>query len=53
MNIAHQLEYQIIETEKKTLQPPMITNGTFMAVLVFELLSRRVLFISGKDNRNC
>ena len=25
----------------------------FMAVLVFKLLSRNVLFINRKDNRNC
>ena len=25
----------------------------FIAVLVFKLLSRRVLFINRKDNRNC
>ena len=25
----------------------------FIAVLVFELLSRKVLFINRKDNRNC
>ena len=25
----------------------------FMAVLVFKLLSRKVLFINRKDNRNC
>ena len=33
-----------------------ITNTeifAFIAVLVCELLSRKVLFISGKDNRNC
>ena len=33
-----------------------ITNTeifTFMAVLVFKLLSRQVLFISGQDNKNC
>ena len=33
-----------------------ITNTeifTFMAVLVFKLLSRQVLFVSGQDNRNC
>ena len=25
----------------------------FIAVLVFKLLSRKVLFLSRKDNRNC
>ena len=33
-----------------------ITNTeifTFIAVLVFKLLSRKVLFINRKDNRNC
>ena len=26
---------------------------TFIAILVFKLLSRKVLFINRKDNRNC
>ena len=26
---------------------------TFIAVLVFKLFSRRILFIDTKDNRNC
>ena len=33
-----------------------ITNTeifTLIAVLVFNLLSREVLFLNGKDNRNC
>ena len=33
-----------------------ITNTetfAFIAVLVFKLLSRKVLFINRKDNRNC
>ena len=33
-----------------------ITNTevfVFIAVLVFKLLSRKVLFINRKDNRNC
>ena len=33
-----------------------ITNTeifAFIAVPVFKLLSRKVLFINGKDNRNC
>ena len=33
-----------------------ITNTetfAFIAALVFKLLSRKVLFINGKDNRNC
>ena len=28
-------------------------NFAFKAVLVFELLSRKVLFINSKENRNC
>ena len=28
-------------------------NFAFTAVLVFKLLSRKVLFINRKDNRNC
>ena len=33
-----------------------ITNTeifAFMAVLVFKLLGRKILFINGKNNRNC
>ena len=33
-----------------------ITNNeifAFMAVLIFKLLSRKVLFTNRKDNRNC
>ena len=33
-----------------------ITNNemfAFITVLVFKLLSRKVLFINGEDNRNC
>ena len=33
-----------------------ITNSeifAFIAVLVVKLLSRKVMFINGKDNRNC
>ena len=33
-----------------------ITNNetfAFIAVLVFKLLNRKVLFINGKDNRKC
>ena len=33
-----------------------ITNAeifAFIAVLVFKLLSRKVLFVNRKDNRNC
>ena len=33
-----------------------ITNTeifTFVTVLIFKLLSRKVLFINRKDNRNC
>ena len=28
-------------------------NFAFIVVLVFKLLSRKVLFINRKDNRNC
>ena len=28
-------------------------NCTFIAILVFKLLSRKVLFINRKENRNC
>ena len=31
----------------------IINTETFLTVLVFQLLSRKVLFINRKDNRNC
>ena len=44
----HYNKYMIVSTQ--------ITNTeifAFIAVLVFKLLSRKVLFINRKDNRNC
>ena len=44
----HNSKYMIASTQ--------ITNTeifTFIAVLVFNLLCRKVLFINKKDNRNC
>ena len=41
---------------KYTIVSTQITNTeifTFIAALVFRLLSRKVLFINRKDNRNC
>ena len=41
---------------KCMIASPEITNNeifAFTAVLVFKLLSRKVLFINKKDNRNC
>ena len=41
---------------KHTIALTQITNTetfTFIAVLVFKLLNRKVLFIKRKDNRNC
>ena len=41
---------------KYMIASTQITNTeifTFIAVLVFKLLSRKVLFIKRKDNRNC
>ena len=41
---------------KYMITSTQITNTeifTFIAVLVFKLLSRKVLFINRKDNRNC
>ena len=41
---------------KHTIALTQITNTetfTFIAVLVFKLLNRKVLFIKKKDNRNC
>ena len=38
------------------INPTQVTNTeifTFIAVLVFKLLNRNVLFINKKDNRNC
>ena len=34
-------------------QIPNTEISAFMAVLDFKLLSRKVLFINRKDNRNC
>ena len=41
---------------KYMIAPTPITNNeifAFIAVLVFKLLGRKVLFINRKDNRNC
>ena len=41
---------------KYMIAPTQIANTeifSFIAVLVFKLLSRNVLFINRKDNRNC
>ena len=41
---------------KYVITPTQITNTeifAFIAVLVFKLLSRKILFINRKDNRNC
>ena len=41
---------------KYMIAPTQIINTVivaFIAVLVFKLLSRKVLFINRKDNRNC
>ena len=41
---------------KYRIASPQITNTeilAFIAVLVFKLLSRKVLFINKKNNRNC
>ena len=41
---------------KYMIASTQITNTeifTFIAVLVFKLLSRKILFINRKDNRNC
>ena len=42
--------------KKNMIASTKITNSeisAFIAVLVFKLLSRKVLFINRKDNRNC
>ena len=41
---------------KYTIAPTQMANTdifAFIAILVFQLLSRKVLFIHRKDNRNC
>ena len=45
-----------IYNDKSMIALTQITNTeifAFIAVLVFKLLSRKVLFINRKDNRNC
>ena len=45
-----------LHNNKYMIASIQITNTeifAFIAVLVFELLSRKVLFINRKDNRNC
>ena len=45
-----------LRNNKYMIASIQITNTeifAFIAVLVFELLSRKVLFINRKDNRNC
>ena len=41
-------KYMIVSTQIKNTE-----IFTFIAALVFRLLSRKVLFINRKDNRNC
>ena len=41
-------KYMIVSTQIINIE-----SFALLAVLVFKLLSRKVLFINGKDNRNC
>ena len=46
----------ILGNNKYRMASTQLTNTeifAFIAVLVFKLLSRKVLFINRKDNRNC
>ena len=58
MNCAFPLKVKSCKlyNSKSMIASSQITNTetfVFMAVLVFKLLSRKVLFINRKDNRNC
>ena len=61
INVAHkksELKAQSwkLYNNKYVIASIQITNTeifTFIAVLVFKLLSRKILFIKRKDNRNC
>ena len=47
---------QLCKFHKKMIASAQITHTeifSFIAVLVFKLLSRKVVFINRKDNRNC
>ena len=47
---------QISKYSKYMFASTQITNTeifAFIAVLVFKLVSRKVVFINSKDNRNC
>ena len=46
----------ILYNNEYVIASPQITNTkffTFIAVLLFKLLRRKVLFTNRKDNRNC
>ena len=58
MKFVKDLEVQPCKlyNKKYMIASTQITNSeffAFIAVLVFELLSRKFLFINVKDNRNC
>ena len=44
---------QILQLKATQLKPTQTFIFTFIAVIVFKLLSRKSLFINRKDNRNC
>ena len=55
-NFNLQLQSCKLCNNKYMVASTQVTNTeifTFMAVLVFKLLSRKVLFINRKDKRNC
>ena len=47
--------YKLFNNKYMIISTQIINTESFalIAVLVFKLLSRKVLFINGKDNRNC
>ena len=47
--------YKLFNNKYMIVSTQIINTESFalLAVLVFKLLSRKVLFINGKDNRNC
>ena len=47
--------YKLFNNKYMIVSTQIINTESFalIAVLVFKLLSRKVLFINGKDNRNC
>ena len=56
IRIVLKVQSRILNNNKYMIASMQTTNTgifAFIAVLVFKLLSRKVLFINRKDNRNC